>query len=75
MVDFKELIKRDVPYIIAIILCLGAVAYDLMHQQAILNKCNEQWQEQVIVIEQNPGLYPNIQLPDHPINVTWDDIT
>ena len=71
----KELIRRDLPYIIVIILCLGAVIYDLMHQQSILDSCNEHWLKQLRAINQSPILYPGMTAPANPVpyNLSWKE--
>lgn len=42
----NELIKRDLPYIIAIILCLAAIWYTTQHVSDGIKACNDYWQEQ-----------------------------
>lgn len=45
--DYFSFIKRDAPYIIAIILCLGLVAYDLYYSGDYADKCNAHWLEEL----------------------------
>ena len=43
----QEWIKRDLLYIIVIILCLGACIYVLTQVDTIDDKCNQHWIDQV----------------------------
>lgn len=55
--NFSELLIRDLPYIIVIILCLGGMMWDLNHQRDIITSCNTHWQKQLVMINRSPDAY------------------